>query len=95
MENVSDKGVEKTKHILYVPNFFFQKLCCFWDTLEKDCRAWHVTGYNKIRRMRFAYWVNKAAATLLECVIHFALPRWQGLCKQASMLYYTNIDCLC
>jgi len=45
--------------------------------------------------MNFACWVNKAAATRSECVIRFALPRRQWLCKRVSVLYYTDIDSLC
>jgi len=50
--------------------------------------------WQKIRRMRFACCISKAAAIHTECVILTAFPRQQWLHDPVSMLRYTYIACL-
>jgi hypothetical protein len=57
------KFVEKIKtHILY-PATFFRKSRRLWNNVEKYGGAREATNDNIIRRMRFAFWINKAKNT--------------------------------
>jgi len=47
-----------------------------------------------MRRMRIAYWINKAAKTQSEYVIHIVFARQQWLHEHSSVLLYTYIACL-
>ena len=42
-----------------INNFFFQKSCHLWDSVEKNGVVREDTDDNITRRMRFAYWINK------------------------------------
>jgi hypothetical protein len=47
MKNFSDTLREnKNRHLMF--NNMFQKLCCFWDNLEKYCRAEQATDDNMV-----------------------------------------------
>jgi hypothetical protein len=62
--------------------------------VEKYGTAGQATDDNIIRRMRFAYWINKATDTHSEFVTVVAFPRQQWLSERASMLRYTSITSL-
>ena len=69
-EMFQTKVVEKIKtHLTFNNFFFFRKSCRLWDNLEKCGWDGQATGDSIIRRMRFAYWITKAADTHSEYVI--------------------------
>jgi hypothetical protein len=37
----------ETRNTHTVVNIFFRKSCRLWDSVEKYCRAWQATDYNK------------------------------------------------
>jgi hypothetical protein len=57
---------------------FFQKISRLLDNVENYCRAGQATDDNIIRRMRFAFWIDKATETHSEYVILITFPqqRW-------------------
>ena len=67
------------------------KSFCLWDNVEKYGRARNVTDGSLILRVRFAWWVNKAADKHSGFVIRTAFPLQQWLPESASMLRYTYI----
>jgi hypothetical protein len=86
------KVVEKIKrHTLSSITFLFRKSCHLWDNVAKYGRAGQATDDNRIRRMRVACWVTKAADTRSEYVIHIAFPRQQWLRERASIFRCTYI----
>jgi hypothetical protein len=62
--------------------------------VEKYGRAGQATDDNIIRRMRIAYWINKATDRHSEYVILIAFPRQKWFSEGASMLRYTHFACL-
>jgi hypothetical protein len=57
--NVSGKSCRENQNtILYSITFFFRKLCCLWDNVEKCGRSGQATGDSVIRRMRFPCWIT-------------------------------------
>ena len=73
--------------------FFPRKLCRLWDSVEKHGRVRQATDGNIIRRLRFAFWITKAADTHSEYVIPITFPRQQWLLERASLLRYVYIAC--
>jgi hypothetical protein len=75
-------------------NFFFVQ----YFPPRKPCRLWDVEKYgtddNKIGRMRFARWINKATDTQSEYVILITFPRQQWVSENAPLLRYTCIASL-
>ena len=57
-------------------------------------KAGQATDENIMRRMRIAYWINKATKTQSEYVILIVFARQQWLHEHASVLRYTYIACL-
>ena len=86
MINVSDKLVEKMKHILCSFIFFFRKWGRLWNNVEKCSAVGQVTGNNIIWRMDIASWIVKAKDTHSEYTQVIALLRQQCLCESASIL---------
>jgi hypothetical protein len=62
--------------------------------VEKYGTAGEGTDDNKIRRMRFACWINEVTDSHSECEILIAFPRQLRLRERASMLRYSYIACL-
>ena len=70
---------------------FFRKSCGLWDNVEKYSRTGQATDDNKIRRMRFAGWINNATVTHSEYVTLTAILRQQWLRVRSSVLqWYVN-----
>jgi len=53
--------------------------------------AGQATDDNIVRRMRFAYWINKATFTQSGYVTVIAFPLRQWSCERASMLRYITL----
>jgi len=51
---------------------FLRKSCRLWDNVEKYGRCGMATDDNKIRRMRFAWWLTKSTSTHSKYVILIA-----------------------
>jgi len=62
--------------------------------VEKYGTTGRATDDTIIRRMRFAYWINKATDTHSDYVIITALPLQQWLRESAIMLLSYYIVCL-
>jgi hypothetical protein len=98
MRNVSDERVEKIKtHSLHSITFFFWKLCCWWDIVEKCGGASHATDGNIICCVHFVCWITHTHARMHSrreyvTLIAFLFQQWFCIC--ASVLHYMHIDCL-
>jgi hypothetical protein len=57
-------------------------------------RAGQATDDNIIRRMRFTYWITKAADTHSEYVVLVAFPGQEWLGERASVLRNTHLAVL-
>ena len=79
-------------HMFAFINFIFRKSCRLWDMWQNVI----VRGRPQMTmwRMRIACWIPKATNTHSEyaVLIVFVLQQW--LHERASLLRYTNIDCL-
>jgi cell division protein FtsB len=73
--------------------FFPRKWCRLWANVEKYGTAVQATDENKVRRMRFASWITKAAGAHSEYVIIIAFPQQQWLRERASMLQVLCLSC--
>ena len=73
-------------------NNFFWKSCVLWNNVDKYATDRQATHYNIKRRMRIAFWINKANDTHSEYVILIAFLRQYG-CKNAPH-YYVVLHCL-
>ena len=81
MRNVSDKTVDKPKHVLCSVTFFFRRSYRLWGNAEKYGKTRQVTDDNTIRRMGTACWIIEATDTHSECVIKgkaIPLQAWTG-----------------
>jgi hypothetical protein len=58
-------------------NSFFSKFVLFLLNLETLSRTGHGIDDNIMRHMSFTYWITKATATHLECVMLIAFPLTQ------------------
>ena len=63
-------------------------------SFENFGRTWRATDDNILRRMRFAWWTNKATDTHSEYVILIFSPRLQWLRERVSMLRYSALSVL-
>jgi hypothetical protein len=93
-EKIFRQTCRENQNKYFVFNFFFRKSCRLWDNVEKYGTARQVTDDNIIRRIRFAFWMNKATDTHSEYVIIIAFPRQQWLRERASMLRCSYTACL-
>jgi hypothetical protein len=94
IRNVSDKCCRENQTTHFMFNKFFSTKCWgVWGNLEKYGTTRQATGYNTIRHMRCACWINKAIGTHSEYVILTAFPRQQWLRHRASLLLSTYIAC--
>jgi hypothetical protein len=59
--------------------------------VEKYGTAGQATDDNKIRRMRFPCWINKATFTQSGYVTGIAFPLQQWLSERTSMLRYITL----
>jgi hypothetical protein len=70
MISISNKSCRENQNTFYVQYpFFFKKLCCLWDNMEKYCRdkrSQMTTYYG----MRLACWITKATHTNSEYLTH-------------------------
>jgi hypothetical protein len=81
------KVVQKVKtHIWCSIACFSRKSCRLRESVEKYGTARQATRDNMIRRMRIAWWTNKATNTHSEYVILIAFTQQQWLGESASML---------
>ena len=63
----------------------YEIMCKNYGTTRQD------TADNRIRRMRFSWWITEATDTHTEYVTLIAFPRGQWLCERASVLcLYVN-----
>ena len=84
----------KTKNIMY--NIFFpRKSCLLWDNMEKYDTFGQATNDNKIRRLRLALWMNKAADTSWEYAKFLAFPRQNDYANAPHCYVDMYIDYLC
>jgi hypothetical protein len=70
---------------MFNKSFFFGKSYRLWDKVEKCDRATKVTDDNISRRMRFAFWIDKATDTRTKYVIFMAFPRQKWLRERNSV----------
>jgi hypothetical protein len=84
------KVVKKIKTHILCSITFFRKSCRLWDNVEKYvATARQATDDNRIRRMRFAWWITKATDTYWEYVILIAFHGNNGY-TNASECYVTR-----
>ena len=70
---------------LYSITFSPQKSCSLWHNVEEYGRLWQANGDSIIRRVRFAYWINKLQTDRhSEYVIIITCPR---LSESVSILH--------
>ena len=99
MKNVSDKICTENQnthfrfHDLF---FFFRRSCRLWENVEKCGRAKQATDTNTEWRMRYTFWVAKAADTHthLEYILLLIFPRKRRWLESAPVLRYMYIACL-
>ena len=60
---------------------------------KKYGRGRQTTDENIIRRMRIAFWINKATNKYSVYVIHIALPRQRWILERACMLRHMYSAC--
>jgi hypothetical protein len=92
MRNISYKSYRENQNTHFMfGKFFSRKSCSLCDNLEKYCTAGQATDDNIIRRMRFAWWINKATEAHTKYVILIAFRVQYWLHERASMLRYMYI----
>jgi hypothetical protein len=66
-----------------MPNFFFRKACCLWDSLGKYGKAEQSTDDNLTK-----------STQQLRILILFVFPWQQWVCEHVLMSPYTHIACI-
>jgi len=85
MRNILDRTCGKNRNTRF-RHFFFRKARRLWDNVGKYGRVSQNTD-NTIRRMIFAYWLNKSTDTHSEYVTFIACSQQQCLHERASILH--------
>jgi len=72
---------------------FFSRKSCLYEIMYENCITRQSTDDNKIRRVRFACWTNKATNIHSENVILTAFPvqQWDGA---SNLPVLTLLSCL-
>ena len=83
--------LRKSKHILSLQQIFVENRA-LWRQVEKYGTAGRATD-DTIRRMRFAYWINKATDTHSDYVIITAFPQQQWL-RESAIILLSYLYCL-
>jgi len=94
IRNASENFAVDIEAYILCSMIFLEKSCCLWDTTEISGRAGRATYDNIIRRMRFAWWINKATDTHWECIMFIVFPR-KMVTGTATIRCYMHIACLC